>query len=50
MGYFEIIDIIKGGKLEARNGGNDTAITRRSESVHLKDEAVKYIVYKGICK
>jgi hypothetical protein len=39
------MDILKSGKLKARSGGTDVAITRRSEPVHLKDEAVKYMVY-----
>ena len=45
FGYFEIMDILKGGKLRARDGGNDIKITGRSEPVRLKDEAVKYVVY-----
>lgn len=45
LGYFEIMDIIKGRTLKARDGGRDIAITRRAEPVHLKEEGVKYVVY-----
>lgn len=45
LGYFEIMNILKGGNLKARDGGSGIKITKRSEPVHLVDEVVNYVVY-----